>query len=49
VRNFTMKPGSGFSGYLLYLDRKAAGAIEAKAPQGTLTGAGHSRPNTLEL
>jgi hypothetical protein len=28
-----MKPGSGFSGYLLYLDRKAAGAIEAKAPQ----------------
>ena len=32
-----MKPGFGFADYLLYLDRKAAGAIEAKA-EGTLTG-----------
>jgi type I restriction enzyme R subunit len=37
VREFVMKPGFGFADYLLYLDRKAAGAVEAK-PQGTLTG-----------
>src|ERR1700730_3007664 len=37
VRNFTMKPGFGFADYLLYVDRKAAGAVEAKA-EGTLTG-----------
>ena len=32
-----MKQGFGFADYLLYVDRKAAGAVEAKA-QGTLTG-----------
>src|SRR5436190_8916973 len=37
VREFQMKPGFGFADYLLYLDRKAVGAVEAKA-QGTLTG-----------
>src|SRR5580700_5381465 len=37
VREFVMKPGFGFADYLLYVDRKAAGAVEAK-PQGTLTG-----------
>ena len=37
VREFPMKPGFGFADYLLYLDRKAIGAIEAKA-EGTLTG-----------
>jgi type I restriction enzyme R subunit len=37
VREFQMKPGFGFADYLLYLDRRAAGAIEAK-PDGTLTG-----------
>ena len=37
VREFPMKPGFGFADYLLYLDRKAAGAVEAKA-EGTLTG-----------
>jgi type I restriction enzyme, R subunit len=37
VRNFTMKSGFGFADYLLYLDRKAVGAIEAK-PGGTLKG-----------
>ena len=37
VREFQMKPDFGFADYLLYLDRKAAGAIEAK-PEGTLTG-----------
>src|SRR5262245_60772748 len=37
VRSFPMKPGFGFADYLLYLDRKAVGAIEAKA-QGTLSG-----------
>jgi len=37
VREFPMKAGFGFADYLLYLDRKAVGAIEAKA-EGTLTG-----------
>ncbi|MBX7258974.1 MAG: DEAD/DEAH box helicase family protein [Candidatus Hydrogenedentes bacterium] len=37
VREFPMKAGFGFADYLLYLDRKAAGAIEAKA-EGTLAG-----------
>ncbi len=37
VREFAMKQGFGFADYLLYVDRKAAGAVEAKA-QGTLTG-----------
>ena len=31
VREFPMKSGFGFADYLLYLDRKAAGAVEAKA------------------
>src|SRR5437773_3618922 len=37
VREFPMKSGFGSADYLLYLDRKAVGAIEAK-PEGTLTG-----------
>jgi type I restriction enzyme, R subunit len=37
VREFLMRPGFGKADYLLYLDRKAVGAVEAK-PQGTLTG-----------
>src|SRR6266705_565172 len=37
VREFPMKSGFGFADYLLYIDRKALGAIEAK-PEGTLTG-----------
>jgi len=37
VREFSMKTGFGFADYLLYVDRKALGAIEAKA-EGTLTG-----------
>src|SRR2546427_8861480 len=37
VNNFSMKSGFGFADYLLYLDRKAVGAVEAK-PEGTLTG-----------
>lgn len=38
VREVTMKPGHGRVDYLLYLDQKAVGVIEAK-PQGTaLTG-----------
>lgn len=37
VREFPMKSGFGFADYLLYLDRKAVGAVEAKAA-GTLTG-----------
>jgi type I restriction enzyme, R subunit len=37
AREFAMKSGFGFADYLLYLDRKAVGAVEAKA-EGTLTG-----------
>jgi type I restriction enzyme, R subunit len=37
VREFPMKSGFGFADYLLYLDRRAVGAVEAKA-EGTLTG-----------
>ncbi len=37
VREFPLKSGFGFADYLLYLDRKAIGAVEAKA-EGTLTG-----------
>ena len=37
VREFALKQGFGFADYLLYVDRKASGAVEAKAG-GTLTG-----------
>lgn len=37
VREFPMRSGFGFADYLLYLDRKAVGAVEAKG-EGTLTG-----------
>jgi type I restriction enzyme, R subunit len=37
VREFALRSGYGTADYLLYVDRKAAGAIEAKA-EGTLTG-----------
>jgi type I restriction enzyme R subunit len=37
IREFPMKSRFGFADYLLYLDRKAVGAVEAKA-EGTLTG-----------
>lgn len=37
VREFPMKSGFGYADYLLYLDRKAVGAVEAKAA-GALTG-----------
>ena len=37
VREFQMKPGYGFADYLLYLDRKAVGAVEAK-PGGQYRG-----------
>jgi type I site-specific restriction endonuclease len=36
VREFAMKQGFGFADYLLYVDRKAAGAVEAK-PQKKLS------------
>ncbi|MBK6780887.1 MAG: DEAD/DEAH box helicase family protein [Gemmatimonadetes bacterium] len=37
IREFRLKPDYGFADYLLYVDRKAIGAVEAKA-EGTLTG-----------
>lgn len=38
VREFPLAPGHGFADYLLYLDGKAAGVIEAKKAGATLTG-----------
>jgi type I site-specific restriction endonuclease len=38
IREFPLKPGYGCADYLLYLDGKAAGVIEAKKQGVTLTG-----------
>src|SRR4029453_12999462 len=38
IRNFTLKSGYGFADYLLYVDSRAAGVIEAKKEGVTLTG-----------
>ena len=38
IREFPLKPGHGFADYLLYIDGKAAGVIEAKKSGTTLTG-----------
>ena len=38
VREFGLKPGHGTADYLLYVDQKAAGVVEAKPAGYTLTG-----------
>ena len=38
IREFPLKSGHGFADYLLYVDGKAAGVIEAKKEGVTLTG-----------
>ena len=38
VREFSLKPGHGRADYLLYVNRKAAGVVEAKPEGSTLTG-----------
>lgn len=38
LRNFPLAEGHGFADYLLYVDGKAAGVIEAKKTGVTLTG-----------
>ena len=38
ICNFPLKPGHGSADYLLYIDGKAAGVIEAKKAGTTLTG-----------
>ncbi len=38
IRNFTLKQGHGFADYMLYVDGRAAGVIEAKKEGVTLTG-----------
>ncbi|APG27077.1 type III restriction endonuclease subunit R [Syntrophotalea acetylenivorans] len=38
IREFPLKSGHGFADYLLYVDGKAAGVIEAKKVGSTLTG-----------
>jgi type I restriction enzyme R subunit len=38
ISEFPLAPGHGFADYLLYIDGKAAGVIEAKKVGSTLTG-----------
>ena len=38
VREFPLRPGHGFADYLLYVDGRAAGVVEAKPEGHTLTG-----------
>jgi type I restriction enzyme R subunit len=38
IREFPLKSGHGFADYLLYVDGKAAGVIEAKKAGTTITG-----------
>ncbi|MDX1412326.1 MAG: type I restriction endonuclease, partial [Nitrospirales bacterium] len=38
IRNFPLEHGHGFADYLLYVDGKAAGVVEAKKEGHTLTG-----------
>lgn len=38
IRNFPLKSGHGFADYILYVDGKTAGVIEAKKAGTTLTG-----------
>ncbi len=38
LREFPLEAGYGFADYLLYIDGKAAGIIEAKKAGATLTG-----------
>ncbi len=38
IREFPLNPGYGFADYLLYIDGKAAGVVEAKKEGTTLTG-----------
>ncbi|HET7396384.1 MAG TPA: type III restriction endonuclease subunit R, partial [Gammaproteobacteria bacterium] len=38
IREFPLKSGHGFADYLLYVDRQAAGVIEAKKEGVTLSG-----------
>jgi type I restriction enzyme, R subunit len=38
IRNFSLKPGHGLADYLLYVEGKAAGVIEAKKVGSTLCG-----------
>jgi type I restriction enzyme R subunit len=48
IRNFTLKPGHGFADYLLYVDGRAAGVIEAKKEGVTLTGVETRFTNRLD-
>ncbi|MGH9785150.1 MAG: hypothetical protein ACRD88_13295 [Terriglobia bacterium] len=38
IRNFPLNTGHGFADYLLYVDGRAAGVVEAKKEGVTLTG-----------
>ena len=38
MREFPLKPGHGKADYLLYVDKKAVGVVEAKPEGTTLTG-----------
>ncbi len=54
IREFVLDAGQGFADYLLYIDGKAAGVVEAKKQGATLTGVeiqsaryAHGLPQTL--
>ena len=38
IREFPLNPGFGFADYLLYINGKACGVIEAKKEEATLNG-----------
>ena len=46
VREFGLKPGHGTADYLLYVDQKATGVVEAKPAGYTLTGVETQSGNT---
>ncbi len=46
IREFQLKKGHGFADYMLYVDGKAAGVIEAKKAGATLVGVKRSPANT---
>ena len=46
IREFKLKHGHGFADYMLFVDGKAVGVLEAKPPGHTLIGSSRSRSST---
>ena len=49
IREFPLKPGYGFADYLLYIDGKAAGVIQAKKTGTTLRRGGIRQKNITKV